>query len=246
MKKTNWSVCAATILLSLLCVLVDNPVAETAKPVRGGAVKQTKSLCNTCHTDLSAVVPQGHPAVKGNALTLCITCHVPDMTGEAKKNGFSSRMHKAHIPPKGTLECTSCHSWVPGKNFGLLGHKGSWGSPKKDDMALMKKMFASWANSTFTDNLHAKVDIACAQCHGKGLPRLDSTVENSRCLACHGPMDNLAAKTEPRDFKDRNPHKSHLGEINCTVCHHAHAESKAFCLDCHKNFKMRIQGTLGQ
>jgi len=113
-------------------------------------------------------------------------------------------------------------------------------------MALIEKMFASWASSTFTDNLHAKAGIVCSQCHGKELPQIDDTVENGRCLACHGPMDKLAAKTEPGDFKDRNPHKSHLGEINCTVCHHAHAESKVFCLDCHKNFEMKIQGAAGQ
>jgi len=106
----------------------------------------------------------------------------------------------------------------------------------------MKEIFASWAGSKYTDNLHAKAGIACANCHGKDLPKADTTVENSRCLACHGPMDKLALKTEPKDFKDRNPHKSHLGEVACTVCHKAHAESKVYCLGCHQKFKMKIQG----
>jgi len=58
--------------------------------------------------------------------------------------------------------------------------------------------------------------------------------------ACHGPQDQLAARSRPQDFPKRNPHDSHLGEIACTVCHHAHAESKVYCLDCHRNFVMKI------
>jgi hypothetical protein len=55
-------------------------------------------------------------------------------------------------------------------------------------------------------------------------------------------MEELAKKTEPKDFPDRNPHKSHLGEIACTVCHRAHAESKVYCLGCHQKFEMKITG----
>jgi len=92
------------------------------------------------------------------------------------------------------------------------------------------------------DNLHAKAFISCANCHGKELPAPDTTVENGKCLECHGPMDQLVKKTEPAEFKDRNPHKSHLGEIACTVCHKAHSESKVYCLGCHQKFEMKIKG----
>lgn len=85
-----------------------------------------------------------------------------------------------------------------------------------------------------------KVD--CAGCHGKSTPKPDSTVENPRCLECHGPMEKLAKKSEPKNFPDRNPHKSHLGDIACTVCHHEHSASAVYCLDCHRNFKMKIPG----
>lgn len=84
--------------------------------------------------------------------------------------------------------------------------------------------------------------IDCASCHGKGSPEPDSTVENPRCLECHGPMEELAKRSEPADFPDRNPHKSHLGDIACTVCHHEHSPSSVYCLDCHRNFKMKIPG----
>ena len=102
----------------------------------------------------------------------------------------------------------------------------------------MKKVFASWKSSGYTDSLHGKANIMCGGCHGGTMAKEGDTVENSRCLACHGPMDKLAARSTPKDFPDRNPHKSHLGEINCTVCHKGHAESKTYCLDCHKLFRM--------
>jgi fumarate reductase flavoprotein subunit len=39
-----------------------------------------------------------------------------------------------------------------------------------------------------------------------------------------------------------NPHASHLGNIPCSSCHMGHQESKAYCLNCHKNFDMPIPG----
>ena len=238
MKKTWLPVTALVAVVALVCLLSNYSAVEAAKPA-----KAAKANCATCHADFSSVLPQGHPAVKGKDLAACTSCHAPDMTGSTKKNGFAARMHLAHTPPKGSLECQACHSWTPGKSFGLIGQKGSWGAPKNDDMTLIKQIFGSWAGSSFTDNLHAKAGMGCAQCHGKTLPKADDTVDNNRCLACHGPMDQLAKKSEPKDFKDRNPHKSHLGDIACTVCHKAHAESKVFCLDCHKKFDMKIKGS---
>jgi hypothetical protein len=34
-------------------------------------------------------------------------------------------------------------------------------------MAVIKEVFASWLNSSYTDHLHAKAMIDCAGCHGK-------------------------------------------------------------------------------
>ena len=163
--------------------------------------------------------------------------------GKAEKNAFFSRMHLAHVAPNGNQDCLACHTWKPGKSFGLNGIKGSFGAPKKEDVTMMKEIFSSWGGSKFMDNFHAKGSIGCAGRHGKGLPKADDTVENNRCLTCHGPMEKLVQKTEPKDFKDRNPHKSHLGDMACTVCHKAHAPSKVYCLDCHKKFDMKIYGS---
>jgi len=234
MKRIILFILVMAALLCLPYLVTGSRTAEAAKPA--------KASCQSCHADFAKVVPKEHPPVKGNDLSACTSCHAPDLAGTAQKNTFSARMHRAHVPPKGSLDCTACHTWTPGKNFGLIGHKGSRGAPSKDDMALMKEIFSSWAGSNYTDNLHARAGITCTQCHGKDIPKADDTVENGRCLACHGPLDKLAQKTEPKDFKDRNPHKSHLGDIACTVCHKGHAESKVYCLSCHPNFKMKIMG----
>jgi hypothetical protein len=131
-----------------------------------------------------------------------------------------------------------CHTLTPGKRFGLTGQTLSFGAPTKADMQEMKKALASWKTSGYTDSLHGKANIVCSGCHGKTLPAEGAEVENGPCLACHGPMDRLAAASAPKDFPDRNPHRSHLGEINCTVCHKGHAESTIYCFNCHKIFKM--------
>jgi hypothetical protein len=234
MKKLLLSVFAMLVLGAFCHFMGDGRTVEAANP--------EKKSCASCHEDFAAVLFKGHPAVKGKDIKACLSCHEPDMTGKPQKNAYSARMHLAHLPPRGTLDCTACHNWTPGRSFGLAGVKGSWGAPKKDDVASMKRIFLSWASSQYMDNRHAKTGVVCAGCHGKDLARSDDTVENPRCLECHGSMEKLAKKTEPKDFPDRNPHKSHLGEINCTVCHRAHAESKVYCLGCHQKFEMKITG----
>ena len=234
MKRILLSFLVAAALLCLPCLRAGDRTVEAADPAAAS--------CKACHADFASVLPKAHPPVKGTELAACTSCHAPDLSGKAKKNAYSTRMHKAHIAPKGSLDCTACHAWGPGKSFGLIGGKESWGAPTKEDLDLMKEIFTSWAGSGYTDTLHARAGIVCSQCHGKELPKADGTVENGSCLACHGPMEKLAMKTEPKDFKDRNPHKSHLGEIACTVCHKGHGASQVYCLSCHPKFQMKIQG----
>ncbi len=229
------------LLLFLLPVLLATVVAIPGGKADGAAQKAGVA-CSSCHADLKAVVSKTHPPVTGNDLASCLQCHAPDMGGEAKKNPFSVKIHAGHVPPKGSLDCLTCHTWTPGKSFGLIGMKESWGAPSKEDMDLLREIYSTLAKDEYTAKLHANRGVACSSCHGKALPKPDDTVENARCLTCHGPLEKLASKTEPKDFKDRNPHKSHLGEIACTVCHKAHGPSKVYCLDCHTKFQMKIPG----
>jgi hypothetical protein len=233
MRRFGILLLATGVLLSLICLSIGATV-DAAKPVK------SPPSCKNCHAELSAVLPKGHPAVSGADIAACAPCHAPDYSGKARSNAYAARLHRAHEKSGKQVDCTVCHAWIPGKRFAVLGQKKSLGAPSKEDMALLKKMFVSWGESSNLDAIHAKKDIDCMGCHGESLPKEGDTVENDRCLLCHGPLDKLEAKTAPKDFPDRNPHKSHLGEIACTVCHHAHSASRVYCLECHKTFKMKL------
>lgn len=224
------------IAVAVLCLVWSAVASATSSSAQG-----TANACASCHPDFSSVLPKGHPEVKKTEPDTCVSCHALAQAEDAKKNAFSTRIHLTHTGPQLKLECTVCHTYVPGKSFGLIGQSTSWGAPKDDDMAAIKEKFASWQNSSHTDHSHAKAMVDCSGCHGKETPLVDATVENARCLACHGPQEKLAARSELKEFPKRNPHNSHMGEMSCTVCHHAHFDSKAYCLDCH-DFKMKIPG----
>lgn len=198
--------------------------------------------CKTCHTDLKQVLPQNHREIPSpRTITGCIPCHKPDTSGKPEKRPFSAKIHRPHVKETSKVDCTLCHIWHRGK-FGILGTNINLGVLKKEDLNELKKAFNSWAISKNLDAIHNKADIVCLSCHGNKLPSIGDTVENDRCLSCHGNVDSLAERSAPKEFPDRNPHKSHLGDIACAVCHHGHRESKAYCLNCHVKFEMKIPG----
>ncbi|QBF84173.1 flavocytochrome c [Shewanella maritima] len=81
----------------------------------------------------------------------------------------------------------------------------------------------------------------CQSCHVEGkLKDINKTItdsqthENAQCRDCHGGYSELA-----NDKLHFDPHTSHLGEINCTSCHTAHAKPELTCNNCH-NFEMEM------
>lgn len=197
------------------------------------------AVCSTCHDDMEKVLSETHPPVKGNDLTACLKCHTSAMRGRAQANPFSVKMHKAH---GGFLDCLYCHTWTPGESFGLIGLEENWGAPSDGEMDLLREIIVTLYDDEYTAKLHADRGVSCGSCHGEKVPLYDETVESSRCLSCHGPMEELVKKTRPEDFPDRNPHESHLGEVACAVCHKGHGPSKSYCLGCHTTFSMDIPG----
>ncbi|MBJ6749237.1 flavocytochrome c [Geomonas sp. Red421] len=80
----------------------------------------------------------------------------------------------------------------------------------------------------------------CADCHGSSKKiSVDDSEKgvNKNCVGCHGTLAEMGKKSQ----EEVNPHKSHLGDINCTACHHGHTASWAYCLSCHP-FDMKIAG----
>jgi fumarate reductase flavoprotein subunit len=200
------------------------------------------SSCPACHKNLRSALPQGHSSVSDRDISVCLTCHGPKNPEQPEFNPFGARIHRAHIRSQPKVDCQICHTWVPGKSFGLFKQKGSWGNPSKTAMDLIRQTSYSWSNSSFLDSLHGKKNITCGGCHGKRLPSKDDTVDNDRCLSCHGSYEKLAEKTASVEFPKRNPHKSHLVALACTKCHKAHSVSRVYCLECHQGFQMKITG----
>lgn len=231
-----------SIVLALIMFLLAGGASWAAQKKEAPAKADRRAGCTSCHASYEDLLGKKHPSVKGSTIAACLGCHRPNTVGDPKPAPFSARIHKAHESGKTPLDCTACHTWTPGKPFGLPGQKVTYGKPTKEIMEGARQAFASWSASSFTDGLHRKANVTCAGCHGLVLPEKGDSVENERCLACHGPMEKLETKSEPKDFADRNPHKSHLGPINCTVCHKAHSSSTTYCLQCHGKFKMPIPG----
>lgn len=224
----------------IICVfLVSLSPAASAAPQKTSLSKQQS--CTGCHGEFSSVLPAKHPRVTGKDISACMSCHVPDPQNKAATEPYSSKLHLSHMQPDAKLDCLTCHTWKPGKTFGVKGAKKPLGTLTTEGMDQIRQIFASWASSKYLDAHHGKKNVTCSACHERKLPESGDTVASDRCLVCHGDIEKLAKKTEPKDFPDRNPHKSHLGTIDCVVCHKAHQSSKAYCLDCHKNFNMKIR-----
>ncbi len=80
----------------------------------------------------------------------------------------------------------------------------------------------------FLADRHQAKGQNCAACHQESPPK--AAVPAAACLQCHGDAEKLAMKTSA---VRPNPHDSHLGEMDCDKCHHAHKASEDACGKCH-------------
>lgn len=80
--------------------------------------------------------------------------------------------------------------------------------------------------------------VDCISCHG-GTAYVDDSEKavNEACVDCHGGYADVAKLTNATDI---NPHDSHLGDVNCTSCHVAHAPSFVYCNNCHTFDELQI------
>lgn len=236
MKKIALSLIVFILGMGIVTNLL---MAQTKK--QSSKVASKKASCLSCHENIHTILPKQHKPVSGDTIAACNPCHKPDISGKAEPKPYASILHRAHVGEGSNGDCMVCHTYKTGI-FGILGTKVSYGRIKRDDLECIKGIFSSWVLSKNIDATHGRANILCSACHDKELPTRGDTVEDNRCLNCHGPLEALQKKTEPMDFPDRNPHKSHLGDIACTVCHHAHKPSTIYCLGCHGNFRMKIPG----
>ena len=178
-------------------------------------------------------LPEKHMAVEGrNNVSACMQCHIPATETLKDTRVFSAKIHRKHFAEK-KLQCTHCHDIENDVSFTLPGRK-STGAPDKETLDVLPELTAEWAKSPYLSAIHAAKDIACASCHGNAVPVLDDKPTKETCLGCHKSYAELATKTPGLDHPSRNPHNSHLGPINCTVCHKSHEYSAPYCMNCHK------------
>ena len=117
----------------------------------------------------------------------------------------------------------------------------SQAQPTRQD-ALQPQRAAVIAGAGNLADTHNAKAVDCAACHGKTMEVDDNeTAVNAQCVACHGPLAEIAGKSKSHHI---NPHKAHIGQVSCTVCHHGHAASRSYCLGCH-SYNMPIPGSGG-
>ena len=88
------------------------------------------------------------------------------------------------------------------------------------------------------DNLadrHLENDLTCDECHLEKVP--SEAPKMDTCLNCHGGSYEELGKASAE--KKPNPHYTHVGDKECTVCHKGHKAPEFFCNDCHK-FKVQM------
>jgi len=75
---------------------------------------------------------------------------------------------------------------------------------------------------------HKKTGVVCEECHEGEISKGNVTKVN--CFKCHIGYLKLAERTNKIT---PNPHKSHIGNLECIACHHIHKASEDYCGECH-------------
>lgn len=200
------------------------------------AVQEGEEGCASCHEKLSDTVPESHFNVTLEEVKYCLVCH----SLEGPATAFDWTTHLAHYAQEEfSGDCWSCHLLDEEGGFRLIGAEGGKGIEVTEEVVEgMGSYFVSWATSECEnsegeiklglDHKHANQGVTCALCHGTYFPQGRASME--QCLGCHGSYEHVATLTED---VDPNPHRSHLGEVRCTLCHRAHEESVFYCNECH-------------
>lgn len=110
--------------------------------------------------------------------------------------------------------------------FALLSTPSLAASPSE----ARNQEFSNPPKSAYLAGTHQKLGLQCVACHPSSTVSDGEKEINQNCTNCHGDLNALALRTEQQK---PNPHKSHLGKIQCTACHAGHEPSVAYCTNCH-------------
>jgi len=114
---------------------------------------------------------------------------------------------------------------------------------------VIKPYYESWQVGDLLAAKHGEAKTNCLDCHQQSItekihegvayvtgsyekPLKERDFSSEQCLQCHSKdWDKTVAATS---FEMSNPHDSHLGEIECHLCHKMHRESEVYCAQCHE------------
>ena len=117
---------------------------------------------------------------------------------------------------------------------------------------IMDPYLESWQASDYGAYAHAQQDVTCLECHVPTtqqqvnelvvymqgdftVPLEELEVSEEFCFDCHLPNEHTSYEEVIQRTKglELNPHESHLGEMDCDICHKTHKLSEDYCADCH-------------
>jgi cytochrome c nitrite reductase small subunit len=114
---------------------------------------------------------------------------------------------------------------------------------------VMQPYLESWNGTGLLAYAHAEEGVTCLECHEPTIqqqvdelvtfvtndyeiPLEEREFDQEWCLRCHehGSYEEVAQRTEELEW---NPHDSHYGEMECSICHKVHRASEDYCAQCH-------------
>jgi len=114
---------------------------------------------------------------------------------------------------------------------------------------VMEPYYSSWESSDYLAHEHAESATPCQSCHSRAIgdtlgeivtyargeyetPLEEQEYSKEWCFQCHehGSYEELIQRTEELEL---NPHDSHYGEMECSICHKVHRASEDYCAQCH-------------
>lgn len=94
----------------------------------------------------------------------------------------------------------------------------------------LSRQYMSGDKAAYLAGVHTKKGLDCAACHTTNVISDSETEINKQCAICHGSLEQMGTKTSSQT---PNPHKSHIGQMQCKACHSGHVPSVAYCTNCH-------------
>jgi cytochrome c nitrite reductase small subunit len=140
--------------------------------------------------------------------------------------------------------------------IGGVGAVGLWTYHEQPQFCatchIMQPYLESWVSSDYGAYAHALEGVTCLDCHEPTtqqqvdelvvymqgdfmVPLEERQFGTQFCFDCHEANEHTRYEEVVQLTADMelNPHESHLGELECEVCHKMHGASEDYCANCH-------------